>query len=125
MVHYVSLGACLGALAFGAALAADGTEPGDPVAVALAAEDCESGVLGDDEVGARCFAAPHELSSPLFRVRVVPSGPECVFVVDALPGQWIPTTGVGAFRPYPECAAVGMPFAGVKMCGQGAMVAAQ
>lgn len=43
--------------------------------------------------------------------------PTLEFVPVPRPPAPYPRTGVGAFRPYPDCAAVGMPQAGVKMCG--------
>jgi hypothetical protein len=39
------------------------------------------------------------------------------FIPVPQPPATYPRTGVGAFRPYPDCAAVGMPEAGLKMCG--------
>jgi len=63
--------------------------------------------------GERRSAKPTLVSS---RIRLAPRRPEQALVVEVPVLEPYPTTGVGAFCPYPECAAVGMPLAGVKMC---------
>jgi hypothetical protein len=125
MERYLSLLGCLGALALAGALAPGSMEPADSILAALAPEDSESDSLGNgvEEVQPPAFAPEPPPLDP--GLRVVPRGLEHGLVAVMPPGEWLPRTGVGAFYPYPECAVVGMPFAGLKMCGEGPTAAAK
>jgi hypothetical protein len=124
MERHLCLLGCVGALGL-AALSLGSVESTDPVSIAWAQEEREGEVPGEeeDEAHTAAVAGPRLQLPP--GVLLSPSGPERGFVMELLPRPSLPTTGVGAFRPYPECAAVGMPFAGVKMCGEGHAAAAR
>jgi hypothetical protein len=131
MAQYLSLAACLGALALAGSLVPGHTESGGSDSTALFLDDIGAHLVGEGGATptlADTDAPPAlEAEPPLMALglRVVPRDLEHELAALMPCEEWLPRTGVGSFRPYPECAAVGMPFAGVKMCGEGLAAAAR